>query len=487
MAKFEELNVQCSMINTQFSMKKCFATFYFLVLTFGFFGQTINQKLQKAFTAFEKDSQLKHAISSLYVIDANTGQVVFDKNSQIGLAPASTQKIITSVTAFELLGKDYRYKTELGYEGIINNGLLKGDLYFIGSGDPTLGSWRYSNTKELMVIESFYKSLTRQGINKMEGLVYSDISKWENRSINDGWIWQDIGNYYGAGLSAIIWRENQFDLHLRSGQKIGDPVEIVYTVPHTVYLNNYISLLTSAEKGSGDNAYANLAPRLLRGTIPIEEKDFVISAAFENGHVQLAWSFVDTLATRGFGKQIFPSVIDNTVLQRRSNFVKNGKIFYTHYSPSLDSIIYWFNKKSINLYGEALIKTFAYEKQGFGSTDSGVAIVRKFWKEKGMDEDELGIVDGSGLSPLNRVTTHAQVEILRYAKTKDWFPHFYTSLPEYNGMKIKSGTIRGVKGFCGYHKAKNGKEYIFSFLVNNYNGSASAVVNKMYKVLDILK
>jgi D-alanyl-D-alanine carboxypeptidase/D-alanyl-D-alanine-endopeptidase (penicillin-binding protein 4) len=54
-------------------------------------------------------------------------------------------------------------------------------------------------------------------------------------------------------------------------------------------------------------------------------------------------------------------------------------------------------------------------------------------------------------------------------------------------MKIKSGTINGVKGFCGYHTAKDGKEYIFSFLVNNYNGSASALVQKMYKVLDVLK
>ncbi|HEX3168481.1 MAG TPA: D-alanyl-D-alanine carboxypeptidase, partial [Chitinophagaceae bacterium] len=83
-------------------MKRLVFISCFSLLTFNFFGQTITQKLQKAFTAFEKDSQLKHGISSLYVIDATTGKVVFDKNSQIGLAPASTQKIITSVTAFEL-------------------------------------------------------------------------------------------------------------------------------------------------------------------------------------------------------------------------------------------------------------------------------------------------------------------------------------------------------------------------------------------------
>jgi D-alanyl-D-alanine carboxypeptidase/D-alanyl-D-alanine-endopeptidase (penicillin-binding protein 4) len=176
-------------------------------------------------------------------------------------------------------------------------------------------------------------------------------------------------------------------------------------------------------------------------------------------------------------------------IQKRINLLTSDsfKPFYTHYSPSLDSISYWFLKKSINLYGEALLKTFAYEKDGFGSTDGGVKIVKNFWKQKGIDDDELNISDGSGLSPQNRVTTHAQVEILKYAKTKDWFPYFYDGLPDYNGMKMKSGTIRDVKGFCGYHKAKDGKEYIFSFLVNNYNGRTSGVVSKMYKVLDELK
>ena len=127
------------------------------------------------------------------------------------------------------------------------------------------------------------------------------------------------------------------------------------------------------------------------------------------------------------------------------------KKYYTHYSPPLDSIIYWFLQKSINLYGEALIKTFAYEKTGFGATDTGVVIVKDFWKQKGLDENELNIYDGSGLSPLNRVTTHAQVEILKYAKQRPWFSYFFNALPEYNSMKMKSGSISDVKGFCGYH------------------------------------
>jgi D-alanyl-D-alanine carboxypeptidase/D-alanyl-D-alanine-endopeptidase (penicillin-binding protein 4) len=125
--------------------------------------------------------------------------------------------------------------------------------------------------------------------------------------------------------------------------------------------------------------------------------------------------------------------------------------------------------------------------RGWGATDTGVAVIRDFWKKKGLDEEALNIRDGSGLSPLNRVTTHAQVEILKFAKSRDWYPSFYQALPEYNGMKMKSGTISDVKGFCGFQKSKEGREYIFSFLVNNYSGKSVTLVNKMYKVLDELK
>src|SRR6478736_816807 len=85
-----------------------------LLLLTGMRAQSISRKLESAYHQFEIDSQMRHATISLYVIDSKTGKVVYDKNSTIGLAPASTQKIITATTAFELLGKDYRYKTQLG-------------------------------------------------------------------------------------------------------------------------------------------------------------------------------------------------------------------------------------------------------------------------------------------------------------------------------------------------------------------------------------
>ncbi|WP_276504671.1 D-alanyl-D-alanine carboxypeptidase/D-alanyl-D-alanine endopeptidase [Terrimonas pollutisoli] len=460
-------------------MKKLIFIAGWLLLVAASVAQSVTQKLQKTFQQFEGDDQLKHAISSLYVIDAKTAKVVFDKNSQIGLAPASTQKIITSVTAFELLGKEYRYKTEFGL--LENNGFK--NLYIKPSGDPTFGSWRWEAKKEEKVLARIIKSINATDLVNSE-TVFIDGKGWDSRQIPDGWIWQDIGNYYGAGASILNWRENQYDIILKSGSNIGDAVSVVETKP-ALYSYSITSQASSAAKGTGDNAYIYLPVKgneiMVRGTIPLNENRFEISGSMINPENQ----FIETI--RNSLKDKFNLHSHLSSLTVYAPLENKPKIFHTEYSPTLDSIIYWLNKKSINLYGEALIKTIAFEKKGFGSTDSGVAIVKDFWKQKGLDEEELNIYDGSGLSPLNRVTTHAQVEILKYAKNKSWYPYFYDALPEYNGMKVKSGTISDVKGFCGYHKAKDGSEYIFSFLVNNYNGKASALVSKMYKVLDVLK
>lgn len=459
-------------------MKKVFLLVGYWVLITGASAQTVQQRLQKAFQQFDTDSQLKHAISSLYVIDAQTGGIVFDKNSQVGLAPASTQKIFTSVTAFELLGRDYRYKTDMGYTGVIKNGILSGDLVFTGSNDPTFGSWRYGSTYDSMILNKMTAALKKLNVTKIDGAVSYNFSyEHPNEySIPDGWIWQDIGNYYGAAADIINWKENQYDIILRSGKNIGDPVEIVS--PKLLISNQ----LKSAAKGTGDNAYIYLptfgAAQTIAGTIPVGENAFKISASVRWPTISFLDDFCDKINKQGIkGEQgVFKYKQDD-----------KPKSIYTHYSPTLDSIIYWFLRKSINLYGEALVKTFAYQKLGNNSTDSGVAIVRKFWQQKGLDIEELNMYDGSGLSPLNRVTTHAQVEVLKFARSKTWFPYFYDALPEYNGMKMKSGTISDVKGFCGYQKSKDGHEYIFSFLVNNYSGKTSGVVGKMYKVLDELK
>jgi serine-type D-Ala-D-Ala carboxypeptidase/endopeptidase (penicillin-binding protein 4) len=445
-------------------------------------AQPVSERLTEAFKSFENDPQLRSALTSLYVIESKTGKVVFDKNSRIGLAPASTQKIITSATAYELLGKDFTYKTKVYYSNPVIDGVLQGRLIIVPSGDPTLGSWRWQQTKEDKVVSRIVDAVKQAGIKSFAAVTVDD-RKWNTEAIPDGWIWQDIGNYYGAGAAGLNWRENQYDVFLSSGASVGSKVVVEKTKPW-LYRYSLESQATAGAKGSGDNAYIyfplNDGKGIIRGTIPAGENNFTISGALPAPDYQFTATVFDSLKA--------------VALENRYKNVNNPygdetkkTVIHTEVSPPLDSIVYWFNRKSINLYGEALVKTFAFQKKGVGDTDEGVGLVKNFWKGKGIELAELNLVDGSGLSPLNRVTTHAQVTILQHAQKQPWYSGYYLSLPEYNGMKMKSGTIRSVKGYCGYHKSKDGNEYIYSFLVNNYNGSASSLVQKMYKVLDVLK
>jgi D-alanyl-D-alanine carboxypeptidase/D-alanyl-D-alanine-endopeptidase (penicillin-binding protein 4) len=471
-------------------MKKLLLLVISFILFTVSYSQTVTQRLQKAFQQFETDSQLRHAISSLYVIDAATGKVVFDKNSHIGLAPASTQKIVTAATAFELLGKDYRYKTKIGYDIGVTNGIMKGNLYIEGDGDPTLGSGRWEQTTDSSVLRKIKSVLISNGVRAISGDIWIDDLKMGINPIPDGWIWQDIGNYYGAGARGLNWKENQYDLVLKSAPSPGVLTDVIKTDP--VLINYQLSnFIKTGEKGSGDNGYIYFVPYastgVATGTIPSGISSFTISGSIPNPAKQFGYSLSIFLKSEGF-------ISDNSIVKLYSDSVmertgvrKMLHVFDSLTSPTIDSMVYWFLRKSINLYGEAFIKTIAAKNNLIDSTDSGVAIVKKYWKDKGLDDEELNLYDGSGLSPLNRITTHALTEVLTYAKTKDWYRNFYNALPEYNGMKMKSGTISDVKGFCGYHKAKDGKEYIFSFLVNNYSGKTAGVVHKMYKVLDELK
>lgn len=460
--------------------------FILYLCTFNSYSQTISEKLDVAINKLAADSQFNHATISLYIVESRTGKIIFDKNSQTGLAPASCLKIITSTTAFELLGKDYTYKTKLGYDGKIDSGILKGNIYVVGSGDPTLGSWRYKGTTENILLTNFIRSIKARGIQKIKGLVLGDDRIWGTQRIPDGWIWQDIGNYYGAGASGLNWRENQYDLILRSGKKIGDFVKITSTRPKFLPGIHLINELSSAEKGSGDNAYIYLAPDaetgFIRGTIPVNEDSFVITGSMPDAGKLLAASIYQSIAPD-------KNYTDNNInyLKGKAKWKQPDSIFYTYTSPPLDSIIYWFLKRSVNLYGEALVKTIGYEKIKVGSTDAGIKVIRDFWSKEGIERSSLKIIDGSGLSPANRVTTKALVTVMQYAKDQNWFSSFYYDLPEINGIKMKDGYINGVRSYTGYMKNKQGVEYTFSFTINNFDGSASSVREKMWKVLDLLK
>ncbi|QKJ30835.1 D-alanyl-D-alanine carboxypeptidase/D-alanyl-D-alanine-endopeptidase [Mucilaginibacter mali] len=450
-------------------------------------AQDLPLKLRTAFNRLQQDSQCRYASVSLTVMDAKTGDVVFAANPDMGLATASTLKTVTSATAFYLLGKDFQYQTQVGYSGsIAADGTLNGDIIIKGSGDPTLGSWRWENTKERVVLAAIVSSIQKAGIKKIAGRIIGDESVFGTQSIPEGWIWQDVGNYYGTGTSGLVWRENQFDIKLKTGS-VGSLIGIGNTVPAMPYYQ-FKSELLNAPAGTGDKAYAFLPLGnqifYLRGTYAADQSKKSISAALPDPAFDAAFRLADTLRRLGFitgGPASAASLVATGQLMPAMRTTLTSIA-----SPQLSKIIYWLNQKSINLYAEQLLKTLAWKAGQPVSTMNGVKVLQDFWKARGIDPDALNIVDGSGLSPGDRVTTKTLAQVLKTVKPEAWFPDYYESLPTYNGMKMKSGTINNGLSYAGY-QTKNGREYCFAIIVNNYGGSTSAMRQKLFRTLDELK
>ncbi len=467
-------------------------TFYLIIsllVTTISFGQNIETRLDAAVKKMQADEQFKHAILSLYVVDSKTGNVIFDKNSEVGLAPASCLKVVTSVSAFEMLGKDYTYKTDMGYDGNFEIDRLNGNLFIKASGDPTLGSWRWNTTKEDTIQQKIITALKEKKLKTITGDLIIDDSRWETQATPGGWTWDDMGNYYGAGARGLNWHENQYDLILKPGKKEGDSVEIVATKPE-LQVSVLINELKTGAAGSGDNSIIYLPEDGLigyvRGTVPAGRETFTVSGSIPNAAISFMKTFEDHFNSNNI-KLNGRSKTSTLFFLNKEKMPLQSKTLLTIFSPPLDSINYWFLQKSVNLYGEALVKTIAYEKTKFGSTDTGINIIKDFWKERGIEKSALKMIDGSGLSPASRVTTNALVTVMQYARQQNWYTSFVHALPLQNGIKMKSGSIGGVRSYTGYVKSKAGTEYTFSFIVNNFDGSAGIVREKMWKLLDILK
>jgi D-alanyl-D-alanine carboxypeptidase/D-alanyl-D-alanine-endopeptidase (penicillin-binding protein 4) len=465
---------------------KFFIKILILLIPVGACCQPVSEQLSAAINTLENDNQFKHAMISMYVVDSKTGNVVYEKNAQTGMAPASCQKVITSTTAFELLGKNYTYKTYIRAAGKIKNEKLTGDLYLMGCGDPTLGSWRWEQTKQENVLKKISSTLSSKKIKIIDGNIEVGNYFFSYNPIPDGWIWQDIGNYYGAGAWGFNWHENQYDLNLKSTGKINAATTIVSTVPVNL-TNNIVNLVTSAAKGSGDKVYIYATPYnehiFATGTMPINENKFKVSGSMPDPSLAFGKTMISFLQNEGV------SLTGKLITNHFANFraLNQGMLLDSIVSPALDSINYWFLKKSINLYGEALVKTISLQQTMLGSTDTGLAIIKDFWSKRGIEKSALKIIDGSGLSPANRVTTNALVTVMQYAKKQSWFSSFYFDLPEINKIKMKDGYINGVRSYTGYIKSGTGSEYTFSLIVNNFDGNPGTVREKMWRVLNILK
>lgn len=439
----------------------------------------------------------------MYVLNLGSGNSVADINGEMSIPAASTMKLVTTATATQILGRGYRFKTKIMYSGELDtlSGTLNGDLYIVGGGDPTLGSKYYNKEgHEADFLYEWADSIKSYGIKQINGRVIGDGSLYKYDGVPSGWVWGDIGNYYGAGPSGLTIFDNMCKLHFKTGKSAGDSTHIHCITPYIPNLNviNYVF----AANGNSDNAYVYGAPYsndwFVMGSIPKNEEDFAVKASIPDPEYVAAVELDRVLGERGIKVSYAPTTIREA--QKKYPHFQKPELeeVLVHKSPTLSSIMELVNQRSINLFAEHLLCQISVKHSGYGSTSNGTLICQEFWQNK-VDATGLFMTDGSGLSRSNAVSAKFLVDLLSYMSNTKGFESFKESLAlagkrgtmagigrgtAAEGRVFgKSGTMTRMKAYAGYVDTSTGKKLAYAMIVNNYNCSTSDVTKYLKAIM----
>lgn len=467
---------------TRFILKYSLVGYLLLVC---FTASAQKQIEQQFIDAFSQNEQFKSASIGIEVCDLKTGDVLAKHQSEKSLTPASTQKLVTTAAAIEILGAEFQFKTDVYITGRIDkDGKLMGNLVIRGFGDPTLGSKYFPENNHF--ISTIYSELKKLGIRQINGQLLTDNSFYES-SIPRTWIWEDIGNYYGAVPHPISYKDNTYTLHFESKEAgLLTQIKKIDNKPFNLKLTNEVM----ASKINKDRAYVfggtTSSQRRVKGTIPENRSDFKVKGALSRPELVLLKDLKAVLITGGIP-------IKNEIYR-----VKTQKTLLQFRSPPLSEIIALTNQKSINLFADHLLFQIGIKQKKEGSWQTGIDAIKEFWQSKSINTKGLFLYDGSGLSHFNAISAHALNQILIYMNKSVNSDVFFNSLPIAgkngtlknfgkqsllaNKFKAKTGSMMGVRSYSGILTKSNGEKIAISFIINNYT-CTSKKLSKMFEDL----
>jgi serine-type D-Ala-D-Ala carboxypeptidase/endopeptidase (penicillin-binding protein 4) len=457
------------------------------------------EKLQKALENLANDSVLSPGTLTFSLQSTQSGNHLLDFNSQKTVNVASCFKAITTAVALDKLGKDFTFKTQLEYSGKLQNGILKGNLYIKGGGDPTLGSALMPGLSWGKTLDTWIQKIKSLGVRQIEGAVIADEELFNPNLIPYEWIWGDIGNYYGAPAGAINVLDNTYKLYFRP-TKLGEGAIILKTEPNLPELR-FINEVKTAEAGSGDQAVIVGTPyddmRIVSGKIPMGGT-FAIKGSLPDPAGFVARQLTQKLK---FASIAVAQPANTSRLLKLSNAwqVEARQMIYQHESPRLQDIVDFTNFYSVNLYAEAILKTIGLHENQRASTLSGTQIIQKYWRDRGIDTQGFYMQDGSGMALANGITARQLTEMLYKLSKEKIFPRFYASLPVaglhgtmksvgagtkmQNNLRAKSGGMTRVLAYTGYFRTESGELMSFTLVANQYTCKYAQIKKKLEDIL----
>ncbi len=417
-------------------------------------------------------SDEKNAEVGVYVKSMKTGRVLYARNANQPMVPASTMKILTAEAALVYLGPDYRFSTQLltDNKAEIKNGILQGNLYIVLSGDPTL---TYNDLVELLL------TLRSQQIQAIAGNVYIDYSAYDQKYYGPGWIEKDKSYCYAAPISASIINHNCLAFQVTPAKVSGRAAQVVtspkYFIPQ---IHNAVTT-----KNPGNACGIHLTKEA--------NSEISIEGCLARGRYPTGISYVVTDIPE-YNKALFKSVLKQLQINVYGNVItgvtpKNASMIGQHASKPLHELVNDMLKKSDNIIAGALFKKIGQlYSRAPGSWENGrTAVTNILSKHAGVNTSGLKILDGSGLSPDNLATPAQMMQVLNFA-----YHHYGTSFEFISALPIagvdgtlkhrmynisrkvraKTGTISGVVSLAGYATSKNNEPLAFVIMINSPKG-----------------
>lgn len=413
------------------------------------------------------DPVLRNANWGFVVYDPKTKKIISSYNENASLIPASTTKLLTTETAMNLLGENFRWLTQLEYSGAIEDGVLNGNLYIVGSGDPSLGTNKAGASSYGKIIAEFILATKDKGIKKINGdiIIQTGVFKVnKTQLLPESIVWLENGNYYlPVGTTRDINPENE-KLIARKSNPFSENKNFYYISP-------YIGQMVYADKFDGG----------------------YLTTKMPDAPSYLANSLRTTLLKSGV------PVVGKVVTKVTDSNPEKREVITNYQSPTLAEIIMYTNQHSDNALAEATLRMVGFQKLGDQTIEAGRIVVNNHLKSVGFETEGLNYYDGSGLSRNNVVTPVSQVKFLANLMNEKYYKTFQESLPiggqtgtlkrmfydAGNGQIFaKTGTLNKVKTLAGYMKTNSGKTLVFSLLINNYAGSVDQVKSKMEQILE---
>lgn len=408
------------------------------------------------------------------VEDLSTGTVLYSRNEDLLFIPASNEKLLTTAAALYWLGSDFTYRTQVCAIGAVGtDSVLEGNLLIIGSGDPTFSETFGINPDS--VFFSWAETLKALGVCRIRGSVVTDESLFDTERLGYGWDWHYLSYWYAAEVSALSYNDNSVQIDVFPGDSVG-AIASVSLSPWTSYTELTGTVLTS-NPGTGASVGVRRAPSTneicISGSLAVDEERKSFRVSVSDPALFFAHRFTEILKEDSIEVDGEPFVCDSTPF--------NANLFFSHYSPELESIIGVTNKGSENLSAEMLFKTMGVEVYGEGTFESGALAVKSYLATIGVDTSRCFSVDGSGLSRRNLVSPRALVKLLRANFTVEALTN---SLPVSgsagsleNRMEkgsfagrvyAKTGTLDQTSALSGYVMALSGRPVAFALMTNHF-------------------